>query len=37
MKDALALVCLIGEQERDWIFLIADGIEWTDRRYFHQN
>lgn len=37
MKDALALVLLIGEWNRDWILLILDGVEWTEPRYYHQN
>lgn len=38
MNETLAaLVVLIGEYDRDWIYLEMDVPEWTEHRFYHQN
>jgi len=36
-RDAVAWLCIVGDQGISWIYLVLDRVEWTNPRYGHQN
>lgn len=37
MRDAIAWLCVMGDEKVSWIYLALDRVEWTSPRYGHQN